>query len=73
MTLRNIPRRQLLPPLPPTAHVVHRCRVCDFIETGWCAVEDPRVVVGLCLDCYGASEGAKAPRVLAKDGGWVPR
>lgn len=51
MSLRNIPRRQFLDPLPPSAHVVHRCRVCGFTETGWCAVSDPRIVVGLCLEC----------------------
>lgn len=62
MTLRNIPRKQLLDPLPPTAHVVHRCRVCDFIETGWCAVEDPRIVVGLCLECA-PSQGKALPPV----------
>lgn len=51
MTLRNIPRKQYIDPLPPTAQFVYRCRVCGWTNYGWCLLADPRIVVGLCLEC----------------------
>lgn len=38
---------------PPTATLVHVCRACGWVNYGWCALSDPRFVVGLCLNCYG--------------------
>lgn len=58
MTLRNIPRKQYLNPLPPTAQLVYRCRVCGWANFGWCALAEPRIVVGPCTEC--ASKAAKS-------------
>lgn len=62
MSLRNIPRKQYLPPLPPSAQLVYRCRVCGWTNYGWCLLADPRIVVGLCLGCA-ETRGAKLPPV----------
>lgn len=60
VTLRNIPSKLYLDAPPPTATLVHTCRVCRWVNYGWCALSDPRFVVGLCLNCYGKELGEKA-------------
>lgn len=58
--IRNLHPPSFLPPLPPTATLVHVCRACGWVNYGWCALSDPRFVVGLCLNCYGKELGGKA-------------
>ena len=53
----TFPVARFLPRNPPNAVPVHVCRVCGYTATGWCALAEPRFVVGMCLECYG--KGAK--------------
>lgn len=47
---------RFLEPIDPKSSPVGVCRSCGYVQSGWCALANPRFVAGQCLNCY-AKEG----------------